>query len=470
VTFSGTPFDDEELVVEVETGGTIGTAGIALKISRDRGRTFSGSVRLGTATSYAIPDTGVTVAFAAGTLIAGDTASAYCTAPRYNAAGLAQGFAALAAYATQPRMIVVLGDIDSADEIQDVIDEIEAYETTNARHGAVLCQLRDQYAPAAMQGDPTDIDFAADDTITRNTGSWVTDGFKVGMTITIDGTTSNDGDHVVTNVAALILTVAAAPGLVLEANVDGGDITITGVETKATWVASVAALVNGASPAAAKLSHKVGIRGGRARRKSPIYSHRKRRPAMWAEACRAMAHAEHISPALVSLGGLEGWDINDENGVLVEFDQRVDGGLLESRIGCLMTHDDVAGVYVALPLTLDADNAALSRMPSVLVGQLGCRIAKAALTQRLGENIALNSDGTIAEVSAARIEGYVLGRLEAALLSPGREGPKAVGVAFNLLRATDLRPVGTPVVYEVTINGYTYVERFDGVVRFAPGG
>lgn len=471
VTFTGTPFDDEEIVVEVLAGGTIGTAGIQIRVSRDRGRTWSGGVNLGTASTYAIGDSGVTVNFAAGTLVAGDVARQYCSSPRWNAAGLEAALAKLGAYATQPRAVIVLGDVDSADEIQDVIDAIDGYETTFARKGTVFCQLRDQLQPAAMQGAPSDVDFAATgDTITRNTGSFVTDGFAVGMRITIDGTADNDGEHVVTDVTALVLTVASSPGLVDESNVDGADISITGVEPKATWAAAIAALVNGASPAAAKLSHKVFIRGGRARRRCPVYFDRKRRPAMWFEAVRTMQHDLHISSGYVANGPLDGVVITDANGVLEEFDQRVDGGLLESRIGCLMTHDELAGVYVALPLTLDADNGALSRVPSVHVGQLACRVAKAALTQRLGENVSLNADGTLADVSAERIEAYVLGRLEASLLSPGREGPRASGVSFALSRTTDLRTPGTALPYEVVVDGYAYLESFDGTVRFAPGG
>lgn len=48
---------------------------------------------------------------------------------------------------------------------------------------------------------------AATDTITRTTGSWLTAGFKVGDTVTIATSGSNDGDHVVVSVTALVLTV-----------------------------------------------------------------------------------------------------------------------------------------------------------------------------------------------------------------------------------------------------------------------
>jgi hypothetical protein len=472
VTFTGTPFDDEEIKIEVVTGGTIGTAGIVLKVSRDRGRTWSAPVRLGTGTSYAIGDSGVTANFAAGTLVAGDVASAYAKGPRWNAAGLSAALDAIGTYSTQPRHVLVLGELDDSGDVDDVIAAATAYESAYNRKVSIFCQLRDQYAPAAMQGAPSDVDFATDDTITRNAGSWVTDGFKVGMTITIDGTASNDGDHVVTVVTASVLTVSSSPGLALEANVDGGTISITGSESKATWAAALGTIVNGASPAAAKENFRIFWRGGRGRRISPIYKHRKRRPIAWFEASRTMLHDLHVSSAATAFGPLDGVDLNDENGSLAEFDQRVDGGLLEARIGCLMSHDELAGAYVALPLTGAADNSALSRVPSVAVGQLACRVAKAALTRCLGQHlIAQAGTGYLAPVSADRIEQYVQGRLSAALLTNARnEGQRAANVVFEISKTTDVRTPGTPIPYTVDVDGYVYAEQFIGDVSVAPGG
>lgn len=78
---------------------------------------------------------------------------------------------------------------------------------------------------ATMTGSPSDLDFAAaGDTVTRNTGSWISDGFIVGQIIAIGGTASNDGTYTVTNVAASVLTVS--PGLVDESNVNGAGVEI----------------------------------------------------------------------------------------------------------------------------------------------------------------------------------------------------------------------------------------------------
>lgn len=53
--------------------------------------------------------------------------------------------------------------------------------------------------------------FASTSTITRTTGSFITDGFVVGGQVTVIGSTSNDGTYVLTGVAALTLTVTATP-------------------------------------------------------------------------------------------------------------------------------------------------------------------------------------------------------------------------------------------------------------------
>jgi hypothetical protein len=53
--------------------------------------------------------------------------------------------------------------------------------------------------------------FGTTSTITRATGSFITDGFKVGGQVTVTGSTSNDGTYVLTAVAATTLTVAATP-------------------------------------------------------------------------------------------------------------------------------------------------------------------------------------------------------------------------------------------------------------------
>jgi hypothetical protein len=113
ITATGTPTDDAEIAVKVATGGTVGTAGITLQTSTDGGRTWAPVVALGTSTTLALPGTGVTLNFAAGTLVAGDTATARATAPAFTAAELGAGLDALAASQLAWEIVEPVGPIDA---------------------------------------------------------------------------------------------------------------------------------------------------------------------------------------------------------------------------------------------------------------------------------------------------------------------------------------------------------------------
>ncbi len=461
ITWTGTPIDRESIKLVVVTGCTIGTDGGVIKVSRDGGRTYGPNVRLGTANTYVVTSTGVTANFAAGTLVAGDTATAECYPPTSDNAGLTAARVALAAQSILPRAGIMLSEITSGDELQDVIDEAASYETTNGRHIRIFTQLRAPYPTALMQGNPTDVDFAAaGDTITRNTGSWVTDGFRVGMDVTVAGSVSNNGSKgTVVTVTTTVLTVSSSPGLADEANVLGSALTITGTESKTTWANSLAASIVGNSEATLKTSSRVLARAGNPRRKSPAQGTRKQRPFAWFSAIRTMAHERHISEAKVDLGPLEGLTIVDSNGVLETYDERVDGTLLAYRIGCPTTIDDVPGVFSALPLTLDVDNAQLSRAPVGFVGDLLCQLGKRLATQKLGSGLVLQANGTIAPAELERINRQITARLRAAVLSPGAEGAMASDVSFSMDGSVDMREVAAVVPCEISFLPLGYLEQ-----------
>lgn len=90
-------WDDFYVLLRIVRGGTVGTAGIQLQISLDAGRTFGPLLALGTAVTYAIPSTGVTLNFDVGTLVTGDTFRFATTAPMWDASGLNAAIAALQA-------------------------------------------------------------------------------------------------------------------------------------------------------------------------------------------------------------------------------------------------------------------------------------------------------------------------------------------------------------------------------------
>lgn len=81
ITVTGTPNDEYFCKVLVTTGGTIGVTGIKFRISLDAGRHYGPVLALGTASTYAITNTGLTLNFSAGTLVQDDYATFGTIAP-----------------------------------------------------------------------------------------------------------------------------------------------------------------------------------------------------------------------------------------------------------------------------------------------------------------------------------------------------------------------------------------------------
>jgi hypothetical protein len=203
-------------VVTVDRAGTVGTDQIVLNLSLDGGR-FYKKVRLGTATSYVIPYVGVTLSFTVGTLIAGDTViSWHGTSPRSDATGWAAARTALASQLKFFRSIILMGELQDSTEAAAFLAQIAAYRTANERFVYARASNIDRLPQAAlshdlvrMTGSPT-LTFlevgGTGDTITRSSGSWISDGFQIGDTVTIAGSVSNNVTGVIANLTATVLT------------------------------------------------------------------------------------------------------------------------------------------------------------------------------------------------------------------------------------------------------------------------
>ena len=126
MTVTGTPNDTYYVVVTVTTGGTVGVAGCFLTVSLDAGRTTYSTITLGTATTYLIPNTGITLNFTAATLVAGDTYTFVSTEPKWNTTQLASAMDALLASGKAFKNVLVVGDI-SASEAATVKTEMTAF-------------------------------------------------------------------------------------------------------------------------------------------------------------------------------------------------------------------------------------------------------------------------------------------------------------------------------------------------------
>lgn len=116
VSVSGAPFDDGYWLVKVVTGGTIGTSAV-IQVSPDYGRTFT-TVNLGTANSYAIPNTGITLNFGAGTLVVDDTFAFNSTAPHWADVDVQAAIASLYGQTSfYPLDIFITGSAQEADGV-----------------------------------------------------------------------------------------------------------------------------------------------------------------------------------------------------------------------------------------------------------------------------------------------------------------------------------------------------------------
>ena len=228
--------EETDASIDVINGGTVGTLGIIFDLSLDAGVTKK-RIRLGTATSYTVPYVGLVISFAAGTLLAGDRYTFTSTAPMWDSAGLAAARLALSAQQKLARSWLITGDIVNAAFAGYVTSQANAYETADARFTYARVNTRDRLPLASMartsvsmSGAPS-LTFAevgaTGDTITRSTGSFISDGFVANMVITVSGAVATAGYNNVTGkitaVTATVLTLDTAD-LIAEGPISGCSI------------------------------------------------------------------------------------------------------------------------------------------------------------------------------------------------------------------------------------------------------
>ncbi len=154
VTLDGTAgaFDDYYVVVRPAVAGTVSTSG-QIQFSLDAGRSFSPNINLGTANTYVIPSTGITLNFGAGTLVVGDTYKFQTIAPAPNNAGITAAIAALGAspYAGLWGSIHQTG-VDAGADVTTYQGNLDTAATTLDVFTRMLTTARDANAPSAWGG------------------------------------------------------------------------------------------------------------------------------------------------------------------------------------------------------------------------------------------------------------------------------------------------------------------------------
>ena len=153
VTVSGAPHDAYLVKFLVTAGGTRGTIGIRFKLSLDAGRTYGPEISLGTAVSYVVTGTNLTLAFGAGTMVLGESVTFGCTEPLTSAASVQ---ACLVALEASPYSVTGWGSMRivgprtgaEASSIQGYLDTM----VTTKTFTRAIIEVRDNALPTAYGG------------------------------------------------------------------------------------------------------------------------------------------------------------------------------------------------------------------------------------------------------------------------------------------------------------------------------
>lgn len=270
------------------------------------------------------------------------------------------------------------------------------------------------------------------DTITRLTGSWLDDGFRVGDILTVADTLSNDGTTaVIDTVTATVITLTTF-GLVAE-EIGSDLISITAGETDAEAVATLDAAMETVIG-----DGRVDIGYGRGAMLSPITGYALRRPVQWADSLLAFQRDINQTTWHKDKGPISsrlgcGFDLNDVDGQPYEHDERTDGGCLAAGFTCARTWGNgPPGAFIAQSRTRMAiEGNPLCHTSNMYVANLAQTVCQQTTENFAGATLELNAaDGTGKRTATsaslklfeakvnAELSRYLLGNL-------GGEGPRA---------------------------------------------
>lgn len=299
---------------------------------------------------------------------------------------------------------------------------------------------------------------ASADTITRNRGSWLDDGFRVGDKITVAGTVSNNfaAAQGLAAVTATVLTLGT-DDLVAEAIGVTSGVTVTTGQTKAAWMAA-----SDAAFSAVDGQKRINLSAGRGRVYNPFTGWFLRRPVAWADATRSYQHDLHRTTLYKADGILDGWDLFDSEKNLVEWDDRTDGGAgSAARFTTFRTWSNGPdGTFITISLTRDTEGSVLQKQHNLEVTNLACTTVQLQTENVVGRSdFVLNDDGTASADSLATVAADVNSALESALLENKQgEGPRASKAVWTPANDDDFTapdPVFNGVL-DLLLNGTVY--------------
>lgn len=247
---------------------------------------------------------------------------------------------------------------------------------------------------------------ATGDTITRNRGSWLTDGFRTGDLITIAGTVGNDQTATagLANVTPLVLTLGTTD--VVNETIGASAITITAGQTKAAWMAAITAEFGPIDAAP-----RIDLSAGRRRLLSPFSAWNRRLPIAQLASIREYQTDLHVATWRKSDGPVSS-DTNAD-----EWDDLVDGGAggLARFTVARSYANGPQGAYISQSCTRASEGSLLVMTHNQAVTDLACTINQAATENFIGRGLILNDDGTATGEDLSQLESEVNSALELAL-------------------------------------------------------
>jgi hypothetical protein len=290
---------------------------------------------------------------------------------------------------------------------------------------------------------------ASPDLLTRTRGSWIVDGFEVGDSVVIVGT-SNDGTYVITALTATVMSFAEVGWAVPDEIVGSYGVSVT---ASVVYPVDVAAM--DAEFATVTDDEKLEISYGRLWYPSPttLTPMRLRYPVALADMCRSFTRDLAETTWEQGNGSLQNWGMIDLNGIPFEYDERIHNAALPSEFTCGRTWNDEGPVpYIARALTRYGGNDAVTQSQNARVTQLGRRIVQVTTTKTTGavftkrppdeqgrQFLTPDAIGTIESKVNRELARQMLGTTR------GGAGPRVSGVSWTAARDDDFA-VQNPVL------------------------
>ncbi len=402
VTVTGAPYDTYFAKMLVVNGGTVATTGITFKLSLDAGRNYGPVISLGTAVTYAVTGTNMTLAFATGTMVAGESVTFAASEP-----------------------------LTSAASVQTCLVALEASPYSSTGWGSMHI----------VSG------------ITQGTAADMSNGWTGANASTLEGYL----DTMVTS-KTFTRAIIATRDCKIPASRWGG-----AGETDAVWAAAVAldyVAVSAKRICAVAGNYNMPGQFQIAAAGTPRY----RRPGSWALACRQATIAPQTHAGRVSDGAVAQIIVdptNDPSDGFNYHDEFIAPALEVARLSSFRKRKGKPGYFVVNPRLMSPGGSVFTLLPLGNVMDIGCSLLDQTMGENINADVRLNDNGTIDEIAAQGIESVARAVLRDNMLAKSMIS----NFTFTIDRTNNVRSTSI-VNFAATLYSRGYILEIDGTIGF----